>query len=351
MYSTRNYSIYDIRQYLNEHGVLGKKGRPLQFSVTHTMLRNKFHYGWMHHGGLEGWGKHEKLIDEDTFNLVQKILNEKGDYSLRKRKHNFLLRGVIFCKDCGRRYVAEWHYHSKYKTGNGRIGMYHCSQTGKRGKCPSRYVLLTDLEQQVQEQVEKLEFKQEFINAVTKYVHEVCSDSINRIKITKKGIENRRDAIEMRREKILKDYEENRISGELLQRVNDKLDSDMLAIQKELAEAEKIRTVDTSVITDVLELTRNIAKSYAKADIDHKRAYLHFFFQKIWVKDKKIVEVEFTPALQVLNEAKLNTTNESLDSNIAITGQLSRIIKSFEDFRLVQQTRDEIERVNQVALA
>jgi hypothetical protein len=51
-----------------------------------------------------------------------------------------------------------------------------------------------------------------------------------------------------------------------------------------------------------LELTISIAKSYAGADIDHKRTYLHFFFQKIWVKDRKIVEVEYTPALQVLQD-------------------------------------------------
>jgi hypothetical protein len=40
-------------------------------------------------------------------------------------------------------------------------------------------------------------------------------------------------------------------------------------------------------------------------DIDHKRAYLYFFFEKIWVKAKKIVQVDYTPAIKVLNEAKL----------------------------------------------
>ncbi|MBI3103533.1 recombinase family protein [Candidatus Daviesbacteria bacterium] len=344
MYATRNYSIYDIRQYLNKHGVLGKKGRPLQFSVTHTMLRNKFHWGWMHHGGLEGMGKHEPIIDKETFDLVQKILDEKGAFGLRKRKHNFLLRGIVFCKDCGRRYVAEWHYHEKYKTGNGRIGMYHCSQTGKRGKCPSRYVLLTDLEQQVQDQVEKLEFKQDFIDAVNKYINEVYTDSIERVKVFRKGICNRRDAIEMRKEKIETDYGNNKIPAELLLRLNAKLDAEMLAIQKELAEVEKIRTVDISVVNDVLELTRNIARSYAKADIDHKRAYLHFFFQKIWAKDKKIVEVEYTPALQVLNEAHLGVTSAE-NHNFNTTAQLACTIKTFEDFRLVQQIREDIEKV------
>ena len=259
------------------------------------------------------------MTDDSIHCLILEILDEKGAYGLRKRKHNFLLRGIIFCKDCGRRYVAEWHYHEKYKTGNGKIGMYHCSQVGKRGKCPSRYVLLTDLEHQVQEQVEKLEFKQEFIDSVNKYINEVYTDSIERVKIFKKGIYNRRDGIEMKKEKIEKDYFENKISAEQLQKFNAKLDLEMLGIQKELADVEKIRTIDVPVVSEVLELTRNIANRYAKVDIDHQRAYLHFFFQKIWVKDKKIVEVEYTPALQVLNEAKLGILSANwlprVDSN------------------------------------
>ena len=305
MYATRSFSIYDIRQYLHKNGVLGRKGRPIQFSVTHTMLRNKFYYGWMHHGGNEGMGKHQPIIDKETFDLVQRILDEKGAYGLRKRKHNFLLRGVVFCKDCGRRYVAEWHYHDKYKTGNGKIGMYHCSQTGKRGGCPSRCILLTDLESQVQAEVAKLEFTQKFIEAVKTNIKGVYDDSIGLVKTAKKTLYNRRDGIEMKREKLEAQLMEGNVGGEAFKRINAKLDTELLAIQKELTEQDKVRMIDISVIDEVLSLTQDIVKTYDKADTDHKRAYLHFFFQKIWVQNKKIMEVEYTPALQVLNEAKL----------------------------------------------
>ena len=306
LYATRNCnSVYEIRQYLTKHGVMGRKGRPLQYSIVGNMLNNSFYWGWMKHGGHKGMGKHEPLIDKPTFELVQTILHERGDYSIRKRKHNFLLRGICFCKDCGRRYVYEWHYHAKYKAGNGRIGEAHCSQTGKRGKCPSQYVNLIDLENQVQQEVSKLEFKPEFIAAVERSVRTVCEDNVKRDKAAKKSIENRRDAIAMKKDKVLKDYEDNKISGELLQRVDAKLEAELLAIQKELAEQVKIQSFDISIINEVLSLTQDIATTYKNVDIDHKRAYLHFFFQKLWVQNKKIVEVEYTPALQVLNEAKL----------------------------------------------
>ena len=298
-------SIFEVRQYLQKCGVTGRKGKPIQYSVAGNMLKNSFYWGWMKHGGLEGMGKHEPLVDKETFDLVQKNLKEKGDCGLRQRKHNFLLRGIVFCKDCSRRYVAEWHFHKKYKTGNGKIGMYHCSQTGKRGGCPSRYVLLTDLEDQVRQEVAKLEFSPEFVEAVHANITHIYDECIDRIHHTKKAIYNRRDAVDQKRIKIEKDYFDSKLSAEQLNKFNLQLDAETLAIQKELAEQDKIHTIDTSVINEVLKLTRDIVETYKDSDIDHKRAYLHFFFQKIWVQNKKILEVEYTPALQVLNEAKL----------------------------------------------
>ena len=306
MYATRECSsVFEVRQYLLKNGVLGRKGKPIQFSVAHTMLRNKFYWGWMHFGGQEGMGKHTSLIDKETFDLVQKILDERGAYGLRKRKHNFLLRGIVFCKDCGRRYVAEWHYHEKYKTGNGKIGMYHCSQVGKRGKCPSRYVLLTDLENQVQAEVAKLEFTDEFVKAVETNVNRVYEESVALVGHTIKALENKRDAVNQKRVKIERDYFNSKLSAEQLNKFNVQLDAEALVIQKELTEQNKTHTIDRNIINEVVMLTRNIVQTYEKSDINRQRAYLHFFFQKIWVKDKKIVEVEYTPALQVLNEAKL----------------------------------------------
>ena len=319
LYATRDYAIYDIRQYLHKNGVTGRKGKPIQYSIVGNMLKNSFYWGWMKHGGHEGMGKHEPLVDKQTFDLVQKILSEKGDYGLRKRKHNFLLRGVVFCKDCGRRYVAEWHYHEKYKTGNGKIGMYHCSQVGKRGGCPSRYVLLTDLEDQVKQEVDKLAFTDEFIKAVETNITRVYDESIDRIQRAKKALYNKRDAVDQKRIKIEKDYFDNKLPVEQLQKYNTQLDAEALVIQKELVEQDKTNTIDTSIINEVLKLTRNIVQTYEDSDIDHKRAYLHFFFQKIWVQDKKIMEVEYTPALQVLNEAKLGILSANwlprVDSN------------------------------------
>lgn len=255
---------------------------------------------------MEDWGKHKPLIDKETFDLVQIILAERGKYGIRKRKHNFLLRSVIFCEVCKRRYTAEYHYNKKYVAGGGKLAMYHCCGLGKRGTgCKAPYITLTELENLVNQEVCKLEFKPEFIEAVKNNIQQVYEDKSHEIELAKKAVLNRRDGIETQRGRIEQQLLDGHIGGELFSKLNKKLDANMLVVQKELADINKVHTIDTSIIDEILTFTNNIVKKYNESDNDHKRAFLHFFFKEIFIKNKQIARITYTPALQVLNEARL----------------------------------------------
>lgn len=305
MYATRLHSVFSIRQYLHRKGVRGKFGKPLQFSVVHNMLRNRFYIGEMHWGGLIGKGKHTALIDTRIFNIVQNILSEKGNYHIRQRKHNFLLRGAVYCASCGRRYVGEWHFMAKLKARGGKIAYYHCSCIGKRGGCHEKSIELETLEEMVRQEVKKLEFKPEFIEAVKRNVIKVYEASIEKVKLAKKAAYNRQSAVEIKQEKLEEEMLNGNITGDTFKRISQKLNGDLLDIQKEIAEIDRVRTIDVNIVDEVIALTQNIVKSYDGADINRKRAYLRFFFKEIRVKDKKIVEVIYKPVISVLNQTNM----------------------------------------------
>jgi len=312
MYATGNHSIFSIREYLHNSGVRGKTGRPLAYSLMHNILKNPFYWGWMRYGGMEAMGKHEPLIDKKTFDIVQYTLRRKGDFGIRQRKHNFLLRGVIYCNLCGRRYTAEWHVdQKKFAKRGGKIGLYHCAGVGRVGKCKSKYVELQELEVQIEKEVAKLEFTQEFIEAVQRNVRKVYENTNERVKVAKKGSHNRRDALEIKREKLEEAMLDGTITRDRFIVLNAKIESDLLDVQRELADISKIRTIDVKIVDDVLALTRNIARTYKEADINAQRAYLNFFFEKILIENKQVVNVQYQPVIDVLNKANLGilTTN------------------------------------------
>lgn len=312
MYATGNHSIFSVREYLHNNGVRGKTGRPLAYSLMHNILRNPFYWGWMRYGGMEAMGKHQPLIDKKTFDIVQYTLKRRGDSGIRQRKHNFLLRGVVYCNLCGKRYTAEWHVdEKKYVHRGGRIGYYHCSGIGRVNKCPTSYVEIEDLEKQVEKEVEKLEFSQEFIDAVKRNIRKVYENTNDRVKISKKAAYNRRDAIEIKRERLEEELLEGTIARDRFMVLSAKIESEMTDILKELADIRKVRTIDVKIVDDVLALTRDVATTYKEGDTDARRAYLNFFFSKILIENKKVVNTQYQPAIDVLNKAKLGilTTN------------------------------------------
>lgn len=55
----------------------------------------------------------------------------------------------------------------------------------------------------------------------------------------------------------------------------------------------------------IVIITKDIVKAYKDAEIDRKRAYLHFFFKRFWIKNKEIVEIEYKPVIQELSQANM----------------------------------------------
>lgn len=71
------------------------------------------------------------LVSLEDFNQVQQILKDNQTFSKRNAKHFYLLRGLIICGECGRRYIGmgsgrpRWYKHyyrcSSHVSGVGRV--------------------------------------------------------------------------------------------------------------------------------------------------------------------------------------------------------------------------------------
>ncbi len=300
LYATGGYSIMEIQDWLCERNVLAKSGALLSHSVINTILRNPFYYGLIRWHGEAKIGKHQPILSKELFDTCQYVLAKHRNFLIRRRVHNFLLRGFIQCGECGQRYTAEWHKHKRFTKQKGKIAYYHCQKRGRNG-CPAPYVEVGDLEKLVKKELSKIQFTQKFIDRVVLKTKELVERNRQGLAGRKQAIQNQRMAYELRREKLEDMMIDGSISRDTFKRKYDEIELQLNSLQQSMNELEGGNKIDINLIQEVLYFTRNIKKAYTQAPDFLKRHYLRFFFEEILIKNKEIFEVKYTPIFAVLN--------------------------------------------------
>ncbi|MFA6081222.1 MAG: recombinase family protein [Patescibacteria group bacterium] len=302
LYSTGNYSIFELTQWLSEQNIFSRHGTILGHSVVGNILNNPFYYGLIRWHGESKMGNHKPIISKGLFQTCQYVLAKHRDFLTRKRIHNFLLRGFLYCAECGQKYTAEWHKdEKKFKKRGGKIAYYHCQKLD-RNKCPSPYVEVTTLEKKVEERIKKLQFSNEFINAVVKKAKETLVESRKNIESLKQGVVNRKSVL-LGRRNILEDaLLDGTVDRDVFKRKHNDILMKIDLLDEKIEKLDNDCRLDMNLIEEVLAFTRNIYKTYLDAPDFLKRHYLRFFYEKIIIKNKEIYETKPTPVFQALLE-------------------------------------------------
>lgn len=299
LYATGNYSLFCLAENMFKLGLTARKGKPICDSTLQQIITNPFYYGWMKWSGKEKWGNHKPLVSKALYDQCQFIASKHRQFLIRQRKHNFLLRGIVFCSEHKSRLTAEWHYyhHNEYK--KDKIGYYHCY---REGGCPHSFIEIDTLEKKVANLFKNYEFSQEFIEMVRQKVKECFDNERKNINSDRQAIINKRKVIEKNRDKLEDLLVEGVIGRDVFKRQHDKLQEQINLNDNQLSELEAKHKLDISLIDEVLALTRNIYQTYLEAPQFLKRHYLRFFFEGIFIKDKKIVKVVDTPMFSALRK-------------------------------------------------
>jgi site-specific DNA recombinase len=141
-----------IATLLNDEGHRTKNGVPFSARIVLRILSNPIYVGRVTFQGQEFEGLHESLVDEATFQVAARILEERGESQALKRGHpaDYLLSGVVRCGLCHRAFIGT--------SAKGRSKMYHyytCSTRYRYGtkECGADRLPKDDLEEAVFEQM------------------------------------------------------------------------------------------------------------------------------------------------------------------------------------------------------
>ncbi len=279
LYASGGFSLDSLVEKMINLGLTPKKGGKLQRSLVHRTLRNPFYYGKMIWRGKIEQGKHKPLIEYETWSLCQKIMNSHNQNSCRKRKHNFLLNGFLYCEDCGSRFFGEQHLK------NGKLyRKYHCGSC-RRGT----YTEISDLEKQVERWFSKVQMTEEYANELRVEARNIINSLRDTTNEERQTLVNQKTAIEKKIRSAEDNLLDDTFTKEQYQRVIARLEAELQLVETELAKTTKNYSKGLNRIERLVDMARDIKKTYHDAEPAIKREYLDLFFSKFMVKDGKIV--------------------------------------------------------------
>ena len=148
-------TIADIIRQLNAEGLHTGKGKPFTRNSLRTILKNEKYIGIydFHNGEIRVEGGVPAIVDTDTFQKVQKLLevNQRAP-AAKWTRADYLLTGKLYCGSCGTQMVGE----SGISKSGAKYSYYKCLNH-KRGRGCIRKALRQDwIEPFVLEHAQKL---------------------------------------------------------------------------------------------------------------------------------------------------------------------------------------------------
>lgn len=259
--------------------VQGKRGTP-NYKIKQMRVRDEDQWSVIK-------GNHEAIIDEFTFNAVQKVLTRDTRVTAKSDAVD-PLSGMLFCADCGRSMVKR-----SVSRGNKKFSYYVCHTNKKGAGCTSHSIAVDTLETTVMRAIKNqinlvIEMKQllEEVNH-----SEILSVKLKRLDLL---IAEKNKEIDKQKEFRMKLYEA--LSDELIERAEydamrkratAAIEAGEAAIQKLEDERAEIVAKSTKNLTWLEQFAKY--QSYAKLT----REIAVAFIDKVTVFEDKTVHIDF----------------------------------------------------------
>jgi site-specific DNA recombinase len=234
-------------------------------------------------------GQHEAIIDEETFEKVQALREERRRYNATNPfKPTTLLSGFIWCGKCGARYYT--------KQNTGGLRYYTCYSRGKTKKymikdpnCKNKSWNVIDLDKRLEDTIIDLAKNKEKIKDMFNMPQQKETDNSENIVTLKKRIRD----IEKQITKLMNLYQ---MESFPVDELNDRIQKLYKEKQSLLTEIDCIlseQTVRTAYSSQALNIVQDLDTIWSHATLEEKRAILMNLIKKITLNGEDIC-IEWT---------------------------------------------------------
>ena len=273
-----------ISELLEEKNIKNSRGNKISLSSIKNILQNRKYTGVVEYDGKEYDNVYPKIIEKELFDAVQQRLNSEEKFrAARKNTEKYLLRGKLYCGNCGQPMIGE----SGYSRNGDKHTYYSCNGRKKLKSCNKKNEIKDYIEWYVVEQTVEYILVPERIELIAERVVNQYKNDYNVLKIAELEKEIRKynkeadDIFEM----LLK--ESNQM---LVDRARARADE--IVILKEEAELELAKLKIASSIQYKKEDIIVWMKSFCTGDLfdmEFREKIIDTFVNSVYLYDDKIV--------------------------------------------------------------
>ena len=282
-YATGNWTVSQLAKHLAGLGLdvpatPSKPARPITKGRLHTLLRHPYYKGVVQFQGVEYAGKHEALVDEETWQVVQAVLGSHRSGE-RERLHNHFLKSTVVCGQCGSRLLVQ-----NTKNGKGVLYPYFiCARRQRLHDCSFKAVLIEVVEAQMQEVYRRLYVSEADRQEIERYLLAELARIEGEKGRSVRSLTVRRTNLEDERRRLLQAHYAGAVPLQLLKEEQERLGRELAGIQRQLDAYQADAKLVRAHVEQALDLLEDCYRLYMAAP-DHLRKQLNqVFFERVLV--------------------------------------------------------------------
>ena len=282
-YATGNWTVRQLADHLNTLGLSipptpRRCAKPITATRLHEILRHPYYKGVVTFQGVEYAGKHEPLVDSQTWQTVQTILASRR-YGERQRIHNHFLKSTVVCGQCGARLSVQ-----NAKNSKGTIYPYFvCARRCRLHDCAFTAVLIDVVEDRIVELYRAIELSAEDRTQIEHYLHDELAQIEGDKAKAVRSLTTRRTNIEDRRRRLLHAHYEGAVPLDLLKEEQAELSTELNQIERQLAAYQVDAAEVRQYLTQALDLLEDCHRLYTAAPAHLKKLLNQVFFDRVLV--------------------------------------------------------------------
>ena len=282
-YATGNWTVRQLADHLNTLGLSipptpRRCAKPITATRLHEILRHPYYKGIVTFQGVEYPGKHEPLVDSQTWQTVQTILASRR-YGERQRIHNHFLKSTIVCGQCGARLSVQ-----NAKNSKGTIYPYFvCARRCRLHDCAFTAVLIDVVEERMSDLYRTIQLSAADRTQIEHYLHDELAQIEGDKAKAIRSLTTRRTNLEDKRRRLMHAHYEGAVPLDLLKEEQAKLSTELNQIERQLAAYQADAAEVRQHLAQALDLLEDCHRLYTAAPDHLKKLLNQVFFERVLV--------------------------------------------------------------------